>query len=172
MPGYGINGVRQADLSELVGTRALTSGAFAIDGTNTENVETASAVDYILDGVFGQLAATAEFDVSGLTGISERGDLDDQADAWADQADLTDCLYMLVYDGTNTRVVKGKDRITADGAPLRFPNCPGGHVAFAGLLITNTSGAIFKFGTTALDDAGIADTYYNISASPGGDYAP
>lgn len=172
MPGFGLNGIRQGDLSEAVGTRAFIAGLLAIDGTNTENVETTVAIAYVLDGVFGSLAAQTEIVLDGLTGISENGDLDALADAWADQPDLTDCIYMLVYDGTNIRVVKGRDRITANGGPLRFPNCPGGHVAFAAVRVENAAGAIFKFGTTALDDAGVTDTYYDISVPPGGDFAP
>ncbi len=87
------------------------------------------------------------------------------------QAAGTDCLYLICLDSSGTlSSVKGtevdSDDLSNDVTVLQWPapdddTCPIGAVR-----VTTGSSTTFTAGTTALDAAGITDTYYDLKTIP------
>ncbi len=150
-----------AALRHVIANRAYSKGVIAIDGTNTENVQTSAAVDYSIGGVMYQLAITAEIDVSGLGVLTEAG----ATTTMTAQADLTDRIYLLVLNTAGAiKVIQGA--AVATGATCYCPSVPDSYCAFAAVKVKNATGSAFTFGTTDLDTSGVTDTYFDLTMAP------
>lgn len=162
--------IPQESWRELLGNRSLNSGTLAIDA-NTNDVQTSAAVNYIIDGVFYQLAIQAAIDLSGIYRITEGGTVAGAAGGYTAIPDGYTCAYILVVDTSgNIRVVEGTQvantDITEGTKTCECPSCPPNHAVFGAVKVANASGSSFTFGTTGLDTSGVTDTYYNLSVVP------
>lgn len=162
--------IPQAALRELLGNRSLNSGVLAIDA-NTNDVQTSAAVNYIIDGVFYQLAIQAAIDLSTLYVIGEDGTVESAANGYTALPDGYTCVYLLVVGTAGTiRVVEGTQvsnaAITAGTKTAECPSCPPEYAPFGAVKVANASGSSFTFGTTGLDASGVTDTYYNLAVVP------
>ena len=125
-------------------------------GTTSTKIKIATAIGYAINGV---LYAKAITDNIALTA----------ADA---QAVSTSCLYLVCIDAAGTvSTVKGTEVLTADitsgKAVLTWPQPSSNDVVAIGAVRVDTSASVtFIAGTTALDAAGITDTYYDLFAIP------
>lgn len=152
--------VGHQDIRHLLGNRAYTIGTLAIDGTNTENVQTTGAVVYSIKGILYSKAAVAEIDISALSGLPTTA----LADGYTQ-------IFGLELDSAGTiTVVYGEQRLTADitagDKELDWPKASDDdHTMFGAIKVANATGSDFTFGTTGLDTAGITDTYYNLALS-------
>lgn len=152
--------ISHADLRHMLGNRALNSATFAIDGTNTENVQTGATLNYTVKGIFYSKATVAEIDISGLTGLS--------SDALAD---LKTQMFGLEINAAGTISVVFGDQIltseiTAGDRDVDWPKASDDlNTLFAVVKVVNATGSAWTFGTTDLDASGVTDTYYNLSVS-------
>jgi hypothetical protein len=155
-----INPAQEA-LLHLLANRSLTSGGLAMHASNKENVKTANAVTYIINGIFYSKSAQTEIDISGLTFL----DKDGNADTVSAQAIGYDRIYLLALDASgNVRVSQGAD--VATGKTAHWPPCPPQLTPFGAVKVANGSSAAFTFGTTTLDTSGLTVTYTNLSVVP------
>lgn len=151
---------READRG-LIGTRCHGAAGFAIDGVNAENVETANAFDYSINGIMYSNAADAEIDISA-----------EIASLPADLADGNEQIYVFCIDSAGAYYVIAGDvvanaDIDAGTKNSHWPEGGGDDMcAFAAVKVKNASGADFILGTTALSAAGITDTYYDLAVIP------
>lgn len=154
--------VQHNTLRYLLGTFCAGVCGFGIDG-NANDVQTTAAVDYFIKGIGYTLAADAALDIS--------ADVDNIADIDALPTGYT-CVYVFEADASgNYTVSAGEQVLTADitagtktadwPAPTSADVCP-----FAAVKVVNATGSNYVFGTTALDTAGITDTYYNLARVP------
>ena len=134
------------------GTMCFTKGALAIgDGAKTGVAVPTTVIHYAIDGI--GYATTAAATNKPLT-----------ADT-AQAADTT-CLYLIMVDADGAFTsVKGRDALnddlTATSDVVEWPE-PSADKCCIGAVKIKTVAVTFTPGTTALDAAGITDTYYNI----------
>lgn len=150
------NGMHQGDLATLLWelkdrsqtAAAMNTGVLA-KGTNTAEVKITAAINYIANGVFGQIAT---FD-DPLVPENVRA-----------QATGTTRYYSVSYDPTNstTEVWMGDDSTAASAHAL----VPEGNIIFGLIGVANTSGSDFTMGTTSYDAAGIAETFRSLNGRP------
>lgn len=142
------------------GTMCLSSAGLAIgDGAKTGPAivsPNGAGIDYIIDGIFYHKADAAT--VLPLTAATA-------------QAALTTCLYLMQVDSSGTVTsVKGTEVLTANltnGVDvLRWPVPAAGKCPFGAVKVVTAAATTFTPGTTALDAAGITETYYNLSTVP------
>lgn len=121
----------------------FNSGALA---NATEQVSIASAVNYVKDGVFGQIS-TGYITLSGDT-----------------QAVSTTKLYVFSYDvaNTTTEITIG----AAGETDIKNIEIPEGNILFGALKIVTDGSTQFVPGTTSTAAAGITETYYNYAVKP------
>ena len=151
----------QAYLRNLLGNMCFTSGVLAIDGTNTENVQTTVAVLYSVKGIIYSLAPIAEIDVSGLGGLPTTALADGYTQIFGFEAS-TDASVVTVVFGDQVLT----SAITAGTAEVSWPRASTtDHTIFGAVKVVNASGSDWTLGTTDLDAASITDTYYNVSLS-------
>ena len=153
--------IDHVDLRHLLGNRCMTSGILAIDGTNTENVQTTGTVVFTVKGILYSLATIAEIDVSGLGGLPTTA----LATAYTQIFGLEAST-----DASTVTVVFGEQVLTAsitDGTKeLSWPRASTeAHTIFGCIKVVNATGSDWTFGTTDLDVANVTDTYYNMSVS-------
>ena len=139
----------------------FTSGVLAIDGTNTENVQTTGACVYSVKGIIYTLATIAEIDISGLGGLPTTALATAKTQIFGLEAST---------DASTVTVVFGDQVVTADitagTAEVSWPRpSTTNHTIFGAIKVVNASGSDWTFGTTDLDAASITDTYYNVSLS-------
>ena len=155
-----LQNMNHADLRHLLGNMTFNSGVLAIDGTNTENVQTGATIEFTVKGIHYTKAAVAEIDLSTLTGLPSTA----LADGYTQMFGLE-----LVAGGTIS-VVYGEQIATADitsgDQVVDWPIASDGlSTVFGAIKVANASGSDWTLGTTDLDAAGITDTYYNICRS-------
>lgn len=152
--------VNHQEMRHLLGNFALTDGGLDIDDANTENVETNAAITYVIKGIFYAKSATAEIDISGLSGLPTTA----LADGYTQ-------IFGLELNAAGTfSVVYGEQVATADiTSGDRDPDWPvasdDDHTIVGAVKVANATGTTFTFGTTGLDTAGITDTYYDLCRS-------
>ena len=179
--------VTNKSIRDALGTRCFDSGLIAIDGTNTENLQTTVAIEHCINGVFQTaLATAAEINVSALAVINgDNGEVISAAGATSGatthpakaSGDDTETIYLMLACKGN--VVYVIEQYVTDGAPRNITredftlNCPPGYAAFAvvSLIRTAADTATFQFGndTSAqgdLDQTGRTAAYFNISVLP------
>jgi hypothetical protein len=140
------------------GTFCLSKAGLTVGGTSTGVAIVApngAGVDYCIDGVLYHKADAATVAITAATA----------------QAVSTTCIYLVCLDASgNLTTVKGTDVTTTDisggDEVITFPeptasSCPIGYIRVA----TNAS-TTFTAGTTALDAAGITDTYVDLFSLP------
>ena len=145
------------NLNNLIrgGNLCLAKAGLAI-ATTTTKIKTANAIDYAINGVLYTKAATDNIAMTA-------------ADA---QAAGTSCLYLVCIDKDgNVTTVKGDevstDDVTSGKSVLTWPQPTSNDVVTIGAVRVDTSASVtFIAGTTALDAAGITDTYYDLFAIP------
>lgn len=131
----------------------LSKAGLAIHGVNTENVLTANAFDFSIAGVAYQLAAQAEIDISGLSFTP------------TELATAKQRIYLIhVASGGTIDILEGEDH----ASDAQIPATPAGKVALGYIKVVNASGSGFTIGTTALDTAGITDTYVDLAGNAAG----
>ena len=182
-----LGGVTNASVRNALGTRCFDSGLIAIDGTNTENVQTTVAIEHCINGVFQTAFATAaEINVSALAVINGMTGEVLNAAAGTSQAsthpakasgDDTEVIYLMLACKGNVAYVI--EQYISEGAPRNTTledfslSCPPGYAPFAVIALTRTAAdtATFIFGndTSAqgdLDQTGRTAVYFNISVLP------
>jgi 1,4-dihydroxy-2-naphthoate octaprenyltransferase len=83
----------------------------------------------------------------------------------ANQATAKDCAYLLVLDSSGTcKIIQGA--AVAVGTTCKCPGTPTGYAPFGAVKVSNATGSVFTFGTTALNTASLTVTYFDLSASP------
>lgn len=142
-------------LRTLLGNRCFTKAICAIGSTTTKIKTTTNTVEYCIDGIMYEKAATDDLFVFTDT---------------TSQADLTTCFYALCLDKDgNGSIVNGTPvltaSITAGTAKATLPEVPATK-CIIGAVKVETSGAAFVPGTTALSAGTVTDTYYNLSCVP------
>lgn len=155
--------VGHAAMRNLLGTFVTGKAGFSIDA-NANDVQTTTAVTYYINGLAYTYAIDAAIDISAeVTNLADIADL---------PAGYT-CLYVFEIDSAGAfTVAAGEQVLTADitagtksvdvPIPTADTVCP-----FAMLKVVNgQASADFVLGTTALDTAGITDTYYDITRIP------
>lgn len=129
-------------------TRTYSSAALA-EGTNANTFKTTATVNYSIDGVLYSKAAT---DNLAFTAASQ-------------QADLTDCAYLVELDSSGTAATVKGTAVASGGtivvpAPSAATKCPIGYIKVA------LSGSTFTAGSTDLSAAGVTATYFNLAVLP------
>lgn len=138
------------DLIKLLGNRCNSDVGIAIHGTNAENVLTAAAAVYSIDGYQYTKAAAAEVDISGLSGLP--------IDLTAGKA----AIYALSLDAAGAWTVdKGAEvAAIADAVP---PSVALTKTPVALIKVTNGTASAFVIGTTAFSAASVTTTFHDIS---------
>lgn len=172
-----LNLLRQGVLRTIIGGGCLTKVGAAIHGGNAENMLTASAANYIINGRFYTKAAQTEMDISALYRLEKDDATPFEAESWSVAAaaggftaiaDDFVCKYLFVLDSSgNIRIVEGTQVAITETA--EWPDIPddGSYVPFCGVEVKNESGANFTLGTTELSTGGVTDTYYDLAYVPG-----
>jgi hypothetical protein len=142
------------------GTLCLSKAGLKLgDGAKTGvaiAADNGAGIDFVIDGIFYHKADSN-------TNLP--------LTAAAAQALLTTCLYLIQVDA-NLAVtsVKGREVLNAklaDGSDvLEWPKPAAGKCPIGAVKIVCTSTATFTAGTTALDAANVAETYYDLMAVP------
>ena len=160
MPRATLQDVPQQYLRDLFGNHVYNSGVFAIDGTNTENVQTGATLEYTIKGIHYTKATVAEIDVSTLTGLPTDALADGYTQIFGMEIDAAGTISVVYGEQVSTAA------ITAGTKELDWPVASAStSVLFAAVKVVNATGSDFVFGTTGLDTAGITDTYYNLNGS-------
>lgn len=112
----------------------------------TTAVTIASAVNYVEDGIFGQISA-GEITMTGDT-----------------QAIATTKLYLFSYDTANstTEITAGEDNDTA----LENIVPPTGNIPFGYVKVVTGAAVQYVPGTTTWATSGVTETFYNIAIMP------
>lgn len=152
--------INTAALRRLLGTRCFTKGILAA-GSNTAKVKTTTnTVEYCIDGVLYEKAATDDLFV--CTTVTP-------------QPDLTTCFYAMCLDKDGTSVVVNgapvlTAAITAGTAKAYIPELPE-TACLIGAVKVVASGGAFTPGTSAFATAGnFTVTFYNLSCTPTAGY--
>jgi hypothetical protein len=174
-----LGNVTNATIRDCLGTRSLTAGGLAIDGTNAQNVETTAAVVHMINGVFQtDLAITAEIDLSAEPVLSGKdGTTVAATKIWpalaAGDADQT-LVYILACKGDNIYVIEQAVDVAAaqDDADYEL-SCPSGYAPFGAIKIVRdeTDTSTFQLGSDTaavgdLDATGRTTTFFDISVCP------
>ena len=180
-----LGGITNASIRDCVGTRCFVSGALAIDGVNTENVQTTVAVAHVINGVFQtDLATQSELDIdaavviNGKTGEVQAAGSSRTFPAGAAGDDDQTLYFVLACKGNVSYVIEGYPDIAAipDDAET-WANyeltCPSGYAPYGVVKLVRTAAdtETFQFGndTSAqgdLDQTGRTATFFNISVLP------
>jgi hypothetical protein len=117
------------------------------EGTNANTIKTATAVDFCVNGVIYNKAATDNIAV----------------DAGEEQAVSTFCKYLvsIIADGT-VAVTKGNDAATA--ALALVPALPADSAPLGYFQIATDAATTFTAGSTDLGAAGITETFVDLSS--------
>jgi len=122
------------------------------EGTNANTIKTANAIDYTIGGKMYSKGATDNIAMT----------------ACAQQADGTDCMYLISIDSAgNVTTTKGEE--VAAGAGAYLPDVPANE-AVIGAIKVNTNGATFTSGGTDLSAANITATVYDLAGAHGDSY--
>ena len=154
-----LRNVSHAHMRYLLGTRCMANPGLSIDA-NTNDVETDNAIIYSISGLIYALAAQAAIDISTLTGTGVGKSV----------ANLYTQLFVFEVNAAGTITVNAGDAVlTADitaGTKIRHvPDPSSANVCPIGaVLIVNTSGAAFVFGTTT--GMGTYATFYQFAVTP------
>jgi len=130
----------------------ITNAVVGIGSTSTQ-LSTASTVgtgtDYAIDGIAYNFSDDATFTMT----------------AMAQQAVSTSCLYLLQVNAAGTTSTKkGVEALTADlgvTRSLQWPQPDADNCPLGGFKVALDSSTTFTGATTALDAAGVTDTYYS-----------
>jgi hypothetical protein len=176
-----LGGVTNRSIRDCLGTRCFTSGALAIDGTNTENVETTVAVVHCVEGVFQtDLATDAEIDLSAKSVLNAKdgavgaaGSGKTFAARAAGDADET-LIFVLACLGDQVFIVEPDVDVAAAQDDANYElNCPAGYAPFGVIKLVRTDAdtATFQLGNNTsaqgdLDQTGRTATFFNISVLP------
>ncbi|MGB4967292.1 MAG: hypothetical protein WBO35_03775 [Candidatus Saccharimonadales bacterium] len=154
--------IAHAELRILLANRALTKAGLADHATAHEDVLTANAVTYTLDGVFYSKAAVAQIDLSTLAVLDETGSVK----SIVAQAIGATRVYLLALDSAGVvKIVQAADVATTTSSS-NVPGCPRGYAPFGAVKIVNASAAAFIFGTTSKTAVGITASYFDVSLAP------
>lgn len=164
-------------IRKALGNSALVKGVIAINAGGAATIKTSGAINYTVDGVYytkNQLAAQSIVVTHDRDGnpVSAAGPT---LPAYVQPAGTT-VYYLLCLDkGQNLAVVQG----SYDGQPGMYPDLqraingqsklpqePVNFVAFGLMKVVTTNGATFTPGTTALDAANVAVTYFDLEYVP------
>ena len=173
---------------EMVGTRAFSTGTWAMHASNKENLKTTTAINYSLSSTGGiyAVAATGEFDVSALTaGANATVTVTDDSspttrtvrqNAVGLSVPAGSHCYIIgafnaagalkVYAG---EVVVGTGTAGTTGTAARRPelDCSAECPVFERYLANDAStGSAVAFGTQLLDATGMTATFTNLSFIP------
>lgn len=150
------------------GCIALSSGALAA-GTNAGTIQTTATITYLIDGIFKSKGATNNISIaySGADVYSDPGN-----GSFTGQSGGSTRIYGVFLDGAGAvSVVPGpivnSAELAAGVAPLQWPSAQRNKAFIGALRIAVTEGTTFIPGTTALDAAGVTDTFYNGGVVPG-----
>ena len=169
-----------------LGNINLTKATFARDGTNARQVKTTSAITYINDGVLLSKAALATTSFSSghvpvpngysclfVFGLDAAGNVTSYQGRpfKAEGAKYRGATTDVLTQGANnvTKVTVGADLVDFTSAFL--PAIPSNITPFGVVKVANASGADWTASTngangTALNAAGVTDTYYDVSGLP------
>lgn len=153
MQAISLGDVFHATLRNLLGNRCFVKGLLAIAGTKSKVKTVTNTVQYCIDGIMYEKAATDNLFV--FTDVTS-------------QPDLTTCFYAFCLDKDgNSVVVNGTPMLTANlsAYPAVLPLIPE-TACLIGAAKVVTSGAAFVPGTTLLDAGTVTTTLYNLSCVP------
>lgn len=175
----GLGNVTNASVRDSIGDRCFNAGHIAIDGTNTENVETTVAIEHCVNGVFQtDFAIASEINVSALTVISgDDGSTLDATSIHAAKASGDDdetIVLLLACKGNIAYVIEQYIDVAAAQDDANYElTCPSGFAVFAAIKLVRTAAdtAAFQFGndtgaTGDLDETGRTATFFDISVLP------
>lgn len=170
-----INKIGDAGLRSLLLNRTLSKATLAINAASAATVRTTGTLSYMLNGVFLTKAAMTAQSIA----VTHRfnGDAVTAADPAYAQPALTEVFYVLALNAAgNVAVVQGSYagqviRFTNDRSKVYsgrggLPDLPDGYVPFGVIKVVTSGAATFTPGTTALDAANVAATYYDVSVLP------
>lgn len=133
----------------LSGNLGLSSGKIA-EGTNAGTIQTAAALDYLINE---QLYSKAITDNIALTACTV-------------QAAGTTVVYSLFVNAAGTvTTVKGAEQKTGSKQPLSWGIQPADTAMFGAIKVANATNP-FTTGTTDLSAMGVTAIYYNVMAQP------
>lgn len=137
---------RMVDILTSLLNRSFTAAGLTIGGTSTK-IKIAVALKYCVNGLMYSKAITDNITIT--TG--------------AEQAISTFCKYLVSINAAGTVVTtKGEDAATAALALL--PDLPADSAPVGYFQVATNGATTFTAGTTALDAAGITDTYQDVSS--------
>lgn len=155
MAVYGLRGLTSIEERALIGDVALNAPGL-IKATTTSKLKVANTVKFITGGLWASYAAADNitWGTAASTGLELR-----------DLADLETAYYTISVSGAGVIKVNGP---VAAGDPLTIYAPVDGTTLFGILKVVNsqTTPAVFNPGTTLLDVAGIACTFYDYRILP------
>lgn len=114
------------------------------EGTNANTLQTANAIDFVIDGVVYTKAATDNIAMT----------------ACAEQAISTYCMYLVTLDAAGALTVTKGTELATDTAVL--PSRPADEAVIGAFKIATDGSTTFTSGTTDLGAVGITETYYDL----------
>jgi len=148
-----------------VGTVSLAAAGLAI-ATDTTQAQNANAMDYMIDGIFYQLAATdGLIDLSTAEPHPVNAHLDAAAAVNPDGDTEQKALFLLSVDAAGT-VHAHQSRVVPASDMIGWPEMPLSHSVIGGLVVETDTSTTFTPGTTALNAAGITTTYVDMAHVP------
>ncbi|MEO8296344.1 MAG: hypothetical protein ABI574_00910 [Burkholderiales bacterium] len=164
-----------AALRALIGNFCFTKITLAINAASAATVKSTGAIVYTIGGLFFTKSALAAQSIA----VTHRlfGEPVTVADPAFVQPSGTTVFYVLSLNAAGTVAVSqgsyAGQAVTYAGDLSRIvtgdgdlPEEPAGYTAIGVLKVATTGGATFTPGTTALDAANVAVTYYDVATLP------
>lgn len=155
-----LGSLNHADQRYLQGTFCAGKAGFGIDATPAD-VQTATAFDYCIGGIWYTNAIDAAIDISAEISSLPAALADDYEQIFVFEIDASGNYTVSAGDAAAVAdITAGTDSATW---PLPSSNsvCP-----FAAVRVRNESGSSFTLGTTSLATSGVTDTYYDLCRIP------
>lgn len=147
----------------LEGYRNMSAAVLAINAANAATFKTTGAYSYLVDGLFKAKTALSAQAFSAGHAVQPAG----QTLYYTVGLDAAGVVS--TYQGTapsNNQIAEAlANNLAASSVPSNIADVPNG-VTAVGLIKVVTTSAAFTPGTTALDAAGVASTFYDISLLP------
>jgi hypothetical protein len=179
-----LSDVSSAAVRALLGNASLVRGILAINAGGAATVKTTAALSYTIDGILYAKAALAAQAITVTHGVAAGGDPIVNAGGYVQPINTT-VYYTLALNAAGTVAVvqgaydgqiptldptKGIGSLAAVGTSAvgngNVPNAPDGYTAIGIIKVVTNGATTFTPGTTLLDAAGLAITYFDVCLLP------
>lgn len=179
-----LSDVSSAVVRALLGYANLGKSILAINAAGAATVKTTNALSYTADGLLYSKAALAAQSIAVTHGVAAGGDAIANVGGYVQPVNTT-VYYVLAVNAAGTLAVvqgaydgqiptldptKGIGSLAAVGTSAsgngNVPNPPDGYTAFGLIKVVTNGATTFTAGTTLLDAAGIAVTFFDVCLLP------